>query len=225
MSLFLALWPSDEARDQLARAVRAARPSDPELRWTPAQEWHLTLVFLGAAGETPSGLSAALERALVGRPALDLALDDWDTFPQRPPELRSSGGNGPGQRSSRGGVPKRRTSRGNGPEHRASVVWAGVRGEGLRELADSLAEAARAAGVPVPSRPFVPHVTLARARPSRDVTDTLRLLGPAPTAGWRADRIHLVQSRPAGPDRYRTVRTWGLPWGSESQRDPERGTS
>ncbi|QRN80912.1 MAG: RNA 2',3'-cyclic phosphodiesterase, partial [Nocardiopsis sp. BM-2018] len=54
MSLFLALWPSDEARDQLARAVRAARTSAPELRWTPAQEWHLTLAFLGAAGEKPS---------------------------------------------------------------------------------------------------------------------------------------------------------------------------
>lgn len=205
MSLFSALWPSDEARDQLAQAVRAARPAAPELRWTPPEEWHLTLVFLGAVGEGRPELFAALERALAGQPALDLALDGWDTFPQR----------SPGSPPSRGGASARR----------ASVVWAGVRGEGLRELAASLAEVARGAGVPVPSRPFVPHITLARARPSRDLTHTLRLLGPAPTAAWRADRLHLVESRPAGRDRYRTVRTWGLPWGSESQRAPERGTS
>ena len=205
MSLFIALWPSGEVRDRLARAVRAARPAAPELRWTPPEEWHLTLVFLGAAGEPLPGLSAALERTLVGRPAPDLTLDDWDTFPRRSPRPRPRDGGGGGRR--------------------ASVVWAGVRGEGLHDLADSLAEAARGAGVPVPSRPFVPHITLARARPPREVADTLRLLGPAPTATWRADRIHLVESRPAGQDRYRTVRTWGLPWGSESQRAPERGTS
>jgi RNA 2',3'-cyclic 3'-phosphodiesterase len=198
MSLFVALWPSPEARDRLAEAVRAARPASRGLRWTRPQEWHLTLVFLGGAGDRQPGLGAALERALDGRPAPELTLDGWGTFPR---------------------------SGGAGPRKRASVLWAGADGDGLRELAAALAAAARDAGVPVPSRPFVPHVTLARARRRHDVSRTLRALGPALTTGWRADRVDLVESRPKGPDRYRTVRSWGLPWGSESQRAPERGTS
>lgn len=205
MSLFVALWPSAEVREQLAAAVRTARPTAPGLRWTSPEEWHLTLVFLGQAEERLPGLSAALERALDGRPALELALDGWGAFPQRTE---------PGSKD-----------RDAGKGNRASVVWAGVAGDGLHDLAGALTEAARSAGVPVPSRPFVPHVTLARARPPRDVTDTLRVLGSAPLAGWRADRVHLMESRPGGQDRYRTARTWGLPWGSESQRAPERGTS
>lgn len=196
MTLFVALWPPDQVRKRLERAVRAARPTAPELRWTPPERWHLTLVFLGEPAVRVPELSAALERALEGHPPPDLFLDGWGVFP-----------------------------RAGGPGHRASVVWAGVRGDGLPELAGALAEAARGAGVPVSSRPFVPHVTLARARRPRDVTRTLRALGPAPDTGWRADRIALVESRPSGPDRYRTVRSWGLPWGSESQRAPERGTS
>ncbi|WP_017585626.1 RNA 2',3'-cyclic phosphodiesterase [Nocardiopsis ganjiahuensis] len=197
MSLFVAIRPSEGVRDRLAESVRAARPTARGLRWTRPEEWHLTLVFLGGAGARLPELSAALERALDGHPAPDLVLGNWGTFPRR---------SGPGP-------------------HRASVLWVGAAGDGLHDLADALAAAARGAGVPVPSRPFVPHVTLARARPPRDVADTLRVLGSAPSAGWRADRVHLMESGASGRDRYRTVRTWGLPWGSESQRDPERGTS
>lgn len=196
MTLFVALWPSDQVRELLERAVRAARPTAPELRWSPPERWHLTVVFLGGPTVPLPGLAAALERALEGRPPLDLALDGWGVFPQT-----------------------------DQPGSGASVVWAGVTGDGLPELAEALADAARDVGVPVSSRPFVPHVTLARARRRHDVSRTLRALGPALTTGWRVDRVDLVESRPKGPDRYRTVRSWGLPWGSESQRTPERGTS
>lgn len=208
MSLFVALWPSPQVREYLAAAVRAARPTAPGLRWTRPEEWHLTLAFLGEAEGRLPEISAAMGRALDGRPALDLALDGWGTFPRHD-------GPGPGD-----GAP---TGRGTG--NRASVVWAGVAGDGLLDLAEALAEAARGAGVHVPSRPFVPHITLARSRPPRDATDILRVLGPVSSASWRADRVDLVESRPAERDRYRTARTWGLPWSSESQRAPERGTS
>ena len=194
MRLFVALWPSKKALGVLAEAVRRGRRHDPDLRWTRVEEWHLTLLFLGEVPEdrVPC-LTEALESALGGHPALDLALDGWGTFPQR------------------GG--------------RASVFWVGVEGEGLLELAHDLREAARSVGVPIESRPFVPHLTLARARPPRSPDEILRALGASPTIGWRADRIDLVQSRPGRADRYRTVRTWRLPWGSDSQRTSERGTS
>ncbi|MFE9243351.1 RNA 2',3'-cyclic phosphodiesterase [Nocardiopsis sp. NPDC006938] len=198
MPLFVALWPPGRVRDHLRRAVREARPTAPDLRWSPPQGWHLTLVFLGDPGDRTPRVAEALERALEGRPPLDLTLDGWGVFP-RPDEPDAGRG--------------------------ASVVWAGVRGDGLTGLATDLADSARRAGVPVSSRPFVPHVTLARSRRPHDVTRTLRALGPAIPTGWRADRVDLVESRPSGPDRYRTVRSWGLPWGSESQRAPERGTS
>lgn len=194
MRSFIALWPAPEVLDVLTEAVRRGRRHGSDLRWTRAEEWHLTLLFLGEVPEERvPGLTGALENALGGHPALDLALAGWGTFPQR------------------GG--------------RASVFWAGVEGEGLLELVHDLREAARSARVPIESRPFVPHLTLARARPPRSPDEILRALGASPTIGWRADRIDLVQSRPGRADRYRTVRTWGLPWGSDSQRTPKRGTS
>ncbi|MBR8742703.1 RNA 2',3'-cyclic phosphodiesterase [Nocardiopsis sp. MG754419] len=105
----------------------------------------------------------------------------------------------------------------------ASVFWAGVDGT-LDGVVDDLTSAARTSGVPVGSRPFVPHLTLARARPPRPPGDILRALGDLPRIGWRADRVDLVESRPARADRYRTARTWRLPWGGDSQRASERGT-
>lgn len=51
---------------------------------------------------------------------------------------------------------------------RARVVWIGVReeqgGEQLEELAESVRSALSNAGVPFDEKPFVPHLTLARAR-------------------------------------------------------------
>ena len=111
--------------------------------------------------------------------------------------------------------------RNDGP---ASVFWAGVAGP-LDELVHDLTAVARKNGVPIASRPFVPHLTLARARPSRSPGGILRALGDPPRVGWRADRVDLVQSRPGRADRYRTARTWRLPWDGEYQRVPERGTS
>lgn len=177
MRLFVALWPSQEVLDVLAEAVRRGRGRSPELRWTRAGEWHLTLLFLGEVPEEGvPALTETLGRVLRGRHALDLTLDGWGTFPQR--------------------------------AGHACVFWAGVGGEGLAELVRDLRGAARSAGVAVESRPFVPHLTLARARPARSPEATLRALGGLPPIGWRADRIDLVESRPGRADRYRTVRTW-----------------
>lgn len=193
MRLFVALWPPQEVLDALGEAVRRGRGHEPGLRWTRREEWHLTLLFLGeVADERVPGLADALERALHGRSAPELALDGWGTFP-----------------------------RSDGP---ASVFWAGVAGP-LDGLVHDLSAVARTNEVPVASRPFVPHLTLARAGPPRSPAGILRALGDPPRVGWRADRIDLVESRPGRADRYRTARTWRLPWDGEHQRAPERGTS
>ncbi|SIO85441.1 RNA 2',3'-cyclic phosphodiesterase [Nocardiopsis sp. JB363] len=193
MRLFVALWPPPEVIDALEETVRRTRRHSPELRWTRSEEWHLTLLFLGeVVDERVPRLADALGECLHGRPAPDLTLDGWGTFP------RNSGS--------------------------ASVFWAGVGGP-LDGLVHDLTTAARTNDVPVASRPFVPHLTLARARPPRSPAGFPHTLGEPPRVGWRADRVDLVESRPGRADRYRTVRTWRLPWEGESQRAPECGTS
>lgn len=86
----------------------------------------------------------------------------------------------------------------------------------MKRLASSAGAAARRAGVPVPDRPYRPHITLARAGTTG--ADDLRLLaarlavfeGPP----WTATGFDLVQSRLGrGPGRraeYRAVASWPL---------------
>ncbi|NIM29074.1 MAG: RNA 2',3'-cyclic phosphodiesterase [Gammaproteobacteria bacterium] len=57
--LFFALWPDDETRDALARLARAHLPAGSG-RLVPAENLHVTLVFLGAVD---SGVRACAERA------------------------------------------------------------------------------------------------------------------------------------------------------------------
>ena len=54
---------------------------------------------------------------------------------------------------------------------RAAVLWVGVTkgADSLRALAAGVGEAAQAAGLVVPERPFSPHLTLSRLRPPRDL--------------------------------------------------------
>jgi RNA 2',3'-cyclic 3'-phosphodiesterase len=48
--LFVAVWPPDDLLDEVARL---ARPPVAGVRWTPREQWHVTLRFLGAV-ENPS---------------------------------------------------------------------------------------------------------------------------------------------------------------------------
>ena len=47
--LFVAIWPSDAAREALARTLGLARRAAPDVRWQPSDRWHITLAFLGQA--------------------------------------------------------------------------------------------------------------------------------------------------------------------------------
>jgi 2'-5' RNA ligase len=53
--LFVAVWPPTEVVDALRRI---ARPEHPRLRWTTAEQWHVTLRFLGTT--EPQAVEAAL---------------------------------------------------------------------------------------------------------------------------------------------------------------------
>ncbi|WP_150236973.1 RNA 2',3'-cyclic phosphodiesterase [Nocardiopsis quinghaiensis] len=196
MRLFAALDPPADVVDALREAVDRGRRHDPGLRWSGPRDWHLTLVFLGEVDEERlPALTDALGGEVRAHRPLCLAAHGWGTFP-------------PG-----GG--------------RSSVLWAGLDGdtEALGALADGLRAAAAGTGVPVEQRPYVPHITVARSRPARDLTDTVRALGPLRSRMWRAHEVRLVESRAGKEDRYRTVRTWALGWGTDSTPSPERSTS
>ncbi|OOC55685.1 MULTISPECIES: RNA 2',3'-cyclic phosphodiesterase [Nocardiopsis] len=196
MRLFAALDPPPDVLDTLRGAVDRGRRHEPGLRWSRPRDWHLTLVFLGEVGEDRlPALTDALGDEARAHQPLSLSVRGWGTFP-------------PG-----GG--------------RSSVLWAGLGGdtEALGALADGLRAAAAGAGLPVEHRPYVPHVTVARSRPARDLADIVRALGPLRSRGWRAHEVHLVESRVGKEDRYRTVRTWALGWEADPAPSPERSTS
>lgn len=78
---------------------------------------------------------------------------------------------------------------------RATVIWLGVtRGEErLHQLADLCEEAAQTAGFPPEDRPFHPHLTLSRVRPTENVVDLLAQ-DPSPPVRTRVDRVTLFRS-------------------------------
>ena len=51
MRLFVALHPSLEAAEHLEDFLEARVGADPDLRWSPPAQWHVTLACMGAAPE------------------------------------------------------------------------------------------------------------------------------------------------------------------------------
>lgn len=72
MRLFVTAWPAEAVRDAL-RALD--RPDDPGLRWTTADQWHVTLAFLGEVdGGRVEDLVAAMAAAAASCPARAVVL-------------------------------------------------------------------------------------------------------------------------------------------------------
>lgn len=65
--LFAAIWPVAGACGALADTVRGARQAHPDLRWQPAERWHLTLAFLGQSDLQKA--AARIERVIGHLPA------------------------------------------------------------------------------------------------------------------------------------------------------------
>ncbi|MEV5608918.1 RNA 2',3'-cyclic phosphodiesterase [Streptomyces sp. NPDC052225] len=81
---FLALAPPDDAKDELAHALRPAYADCPDLRWNRIEDWHITLAFLGELPvRTVQGLRAPLADLTAARPSFDLALVGGGHFDER----------------------------------------------------------------------------------------------------------------------------------------------
>ncbi len=155
-------------REQVRRRVEAVRDELPRARWVRPENVHLTLVFLGERG---AGAVEALDRGL------------GPVFARfRPLELRP-------------------TVAGSFPPGRpARVLWLGLEsGDGLRELQSAVARIAAAVfGEEPESRPFHPHLTLARPGsrwPRKALERWLGAFRPGEVETFRARHGTLMESR------------------------------
>jgi RNA 2',3'-cyclic 3'-phosphodiesterase len=181
--LFVALTPPAAVVEELVAATAGLRAERPELRWTPPEQWHLTLAFLGEVDDRArEDLLSRLGRAASRHAALRLSFGSAGRFGDR-------------------------------------VLWTRVRGdvEPLRRLAAAVQAAARRARLPVETRPYRPHLTLARTREPTDLRPDVEALGGFSGREWVAADLHLVRSHlGAGPGRgarHEHLATWPLTGG------------
>jgi len=169
--------PEGPAHRFLEACQNRLKQAGGDVRWTRPEQWHITLRFIG---ETTDALRLRLEDTLREAAAMqepfEVHLDGWGVFPEK-------------------GRPR--------------VVWAGADREGwswteagycrspLWNLADRVFYQAEQAGAPFRREWFKPHVTLARAKPPKDIGPLLNILRnepPPPGAAFTATHVTLFQS-------------------------------
>lgn len=145
------------------------------VRWTPPDQWHLTLHFLGEVpADRIAGLERSLRSSLVGARGFSLHLEGLGAFPSpRAP--------------------------------RVLWVGLGGDLPGLQDVRQRVVQACAGFGEPADPRPFHPHLTLGRTRqPDPQALRAWREASgdahPLPPCEWLVGRVALCRSelRPAG---------------------------
>ncbi|HUO86433.1 MAG TPA: RNA 2',3'-cyclic phosphodiesterase [Thermoanaerobaculia bacterium] len=211
MRLFVALPLPAAVREEVGRRITAERRRLPAARWTPPENLHLTLVFLGPVDdERVEPLATELAAAFAGHRPMTLCLRGAGCFPPPPPR---------------------------GKARRARVAWIGVEvEEGVERLEavqhDVAAAAHRAVDFADEARPFSPHLTLARPRePWREEAVALFTAVFSPPAGdpFVVDHGLVMASQlgrgPGGSSLYRTLRSFPLAGGEAPGSPPPAGRS
>ena len=166
MRLFLALDLPDSVRRELERLQHRLRSRLTGWRWVRPDGIHLTVRFLGEVAEADDARQRAAWRdAAASCPRVRFQVGGTGVFPPR-------------------GAPR--------------VLWAGVGGidpaDGLKRLSEAVERAAWSQGFRPETRPFRPHLTVARAdrrgRPEPPPESDAAVLGEI-----EAREIVLFQSR------------------------------
>jgi RNA 2',3'-cyclic 3'-phosphodiesterase len=166
--LFVAAWPGDAFRAELADVFRALRSTGASVRWVPAGNLHVTLRFLGdVESSRVAELTRVLEDALRNVAAFPVRLAGFGVFPSRGVPHVFWAGFGDGARE-------------------------------LAALARIVERALLPGGfVPVSERPFRAHVTLGRSRGPRGLERLVTLAREwSPKGGAHTlAEVRLVESR------------------------------
>lgn len=181
--LFFAVYPDEHSRaaiaDTVERLQKAAHFTPLKAAWVPADQYHVTLFFMGNVPEAAAqGLKRALESQPSGIPGFRLDVRRLGFFPTAGKE-----------------PPK--------------VLWIGVHKPqpeliALRQFAAILLAKNR---IPVPDQDFSPHITLARFKSTKGIHPFRQIIRPYEyfKAGKSiVTRLCLVESETGGgPARYK----------------------
>jgi len=77
---FLAVVPASPALDDVARRLASLREAEPDLRWLPREQWHLTLQFLGVVDDAEA-VANAVGTAVAPVPQFSAELAGGGAFP------------------------------------------------------------------------------------------------------------------------------------------------
>jgi 2'-5' RNA ligase len=80
MRLFVAVEFTGEVRDAIARGIEQFPVDDPPWRWAGAENWHITLKFIGDASSADV-IGSALEPVGRSHAGFDMALGPFGGFP------------------------------------------------------------------------------------------------------------------------------------------------
>ena len=156
--------PADVARALVQTAGAAL--AECAVRVYPAEDVHLTLVFLGERERAEvEALALALPEVLRGVAPLELAVRGCGVFPE------------------------------DGARAPVRAFWAGVSSVAPGALAELRAAVSRACAPPLETGSWTPHLTLARPLPRASVPAPEAFLSARFDLRWRADEVVLFESR------------------------------
>lgn len=202
MRLFVGIAPDGAARAEWAvlitRLRHALGSAERAFRWTPVENVHITLNFIGSVAEPAVEELRRVFRPPIGMAPFAVAAGSLGAFPNvRAPRVIWCGID----------------------VGAASVVR--VHDEVRRRLAAVEAPVAHHVQPHDANRPFVPHVTLARVRDrDRHVIGAVRLpaVTPESAIAWRVDGVVLYRSDLSGAaPRYEPLEVAPLPGPAEGQ--------
>ncbi len=184
--MFVAARPPLDAVEHLDEFLEVRRQAG-AYRWTPSDQFHVTLAFLPAVAERRlDELCERLGRVAARRTAFGTALAGGGAFPSA---LASR-------------------------VLWAGLALDSSERETLGLLADGARAAASRSGIEVPRQRFRPHVTITRLGMPEDTTNWVRLLDTYRGPSWRLSEIELVASYlgqgPRGRPRHEPVATFDL---------------
>jgi len=179
MRLFVAVWPSAAVVDELRGLERPARPG---VRWTTADQWHVTLRFLGEM-EDPDLLTSRMEELTSPLQGSATPLQGPATPLQGPATVAELG-------------PRRVCL---GP----AVLCLPV--NGLNTLAAAVRAATADLGWPDDHAAFRGHLTLARARRGAGRSVLRHLPVIELQARWTVEEVTIVASALGGTGSAYTI--------------------